>query len=163
MEADGCGDWCVGDLNPGLGLLPLADNKLAMPMLGYARPHKYCRGGEQKLGQPGFAVWTKGRLAALVADERGGFQTPKIKFEGKQIVLNVQTTPSGCVRMELRNEKGEAIEGYRFADCDAIVGDHIGHTVSWRGNTDLSVLSGQDIIMAFEMHSAKLFSFEFIQ
>lgn len=157
------GNWCAGDLNPGLGLVPLTGNKIAMPIMGYARPHKFCRGGEQKLGKPGLAVWEKGRLAALVAEERGFFSTPKVLLNGNRIVLNYKTAFSGSLKMELRNEKGEVIKGYSFTDCDIMSGDKIGHTVSWNGNKDLSSIYEKTIIMAFEMCTAKLYSFEFVK
>lgn len=163
VKADGCGDWCAGDLNPGLGLILLADNKIGMPVLGYSRPHKFSRGGDQKLGQPGLAVWKKGRLAALAADGRGGFQTPKLAFEGSTLVLNFETARSGSVEVELRNAKGEKIEGYTFEDCDTMAGDQIAYKVAWKGNSNLSALAGEDIVMAFRMHSAKLYSFEFVK
>ncbi len=163
VEAGSGEDWCAGDLNPGLGLIPLAGDKMAMPMLGYSRPHKYSRGGDQKLGQPGLAVWKKGRLAALAADERGAFQTPKILFDGNKLVLNFATTPSGSIEVELRNTKGEILEGYGFDDCNIMNGDQIACPVSWNDKTDLSELNGQELVMVFRMHSAKLFSFEFVK
>ena len=44
-----------------------------------------------------------------------------------------------------------------------MTGDQIACYVSWNSKTDLSGFFGQEIVMAFRMHSAKLFSFEFVK
>jgi len=154
--------WCCGDLNPGLGMIPLEGDRMGMPMLGYSRPHKFCRGGEQSLGQPGLAVWKKGRLAALIADAQGYFATPKVHFDGGRLRLNFSTEAAGRVEVELRDDKGQALEGFSFQNCDVLVGDDVGRSVSWGGSDDLSALNGRDIVMAFRLCAAKLYSFEFV-
>ena len=160
VTAEDAGDWCQGDLNPGLGLVPLGTDEMAMPVQGYARCHKFSRGGDQALGQPGLAVWKKGRLGAIVADQRGAFATPKLRFDGTKLVLNFRTPPSGRVAVELRDAAGAPLEGFTFADCDLLSGDHVARELTWKGSADLSALKGQDLVIAFRMYSAKLYSFE---
>ena len=162
VKADGCGAWCVGDLNPGLGMVPYGEDEMAMPVLGYARPHKFSRGGDQKLGQPGFAVWKKGRLAAIAAEERGGFSTPKLLPAKDKLKLNFSTKPAGMIQVELRGAKGEVLPGYSFDECEPLVGNEIAHIVTWNGKSELGELAQQDIVVAFRMYSAKLYSFEFV-
>ena len=112
------------------------------------------------MGQPGFAVWKKGRISAIIADERGTFATPEISFAGNKLFLNFETAVAGSILVEMRGAKGEKLEGFSFEDCDLLSGNEIEKCVSWKGNTDLSALNGQDIKIAFRLLSAKLYSFE---
>lgn len=154
------GDWDGSDLEAGLGLVPLAGDRIAVPICGYVSPHKYPR-GSAPFGRPGWATWTRGRLSALEAAERGEFSTPDLIFEGRALALNVQTHHTGEVLVQLQDEKGQAVPGYTFADADPIVADSLDHTVRWRGQADLGAFAGRPVSLAFRLRSAKLFAFEF--
>jgi hypothetical protein len=94
--------------------------------------------------------------------EPGGFTTPPLIFDGKQLVLNVDTGGGGWLRVELQDAAGQPLAGYTLADCDAINGNWLRYAVSWRGSSDLSVLAGKPIRMKIEMRSTKLYAFQFV-
>ena len=91
----------------------------------------------------------------------GEFTTPPMVFAGKQLVLNVDTGGGGHLRVELQDEDGKPLAGYTLADCDAVNGNYIRHTVSWNGRSDLSALAGKPVRMRVEMRSTKLYAFQF--
>ncbi|CAG0943466.1 hypothetical protein ANRL1_01353 [Anaerolineae bacterium] len=162
VECGSLGSWNGGDINPGIGLVPLSCDRIALPIMGYVKPHKFPRGGDQVLGQPGWAIWQKGRISAIIADGRGEFSTMAIRFEGKQLSLNLKTKQAGELLVELQDENNVPIPGYTFADANPITGDSLDRRVTWNGNADISALSGITIVMSFRLRSAQLYAFEFV-
>lgn len=156
------GSWNGGDINPGIGLVPLGGDRIALPIMGYARPHKFPRGGSAVLGQPGWAIWRKDRISAVVAESRGEFSTMTFMHQRKRLSLNVETALSGAVAVEVRDAKGQPLPGRCFADADPVVGDTVGAVVTWKGESDISSSAGVPISLAFRLGSAKLFAFEFV-
>jgi hypothetical protein len=161
-EWDGGCIFAAGDLiEPGNGLAML-------PFVGYRVPHKYPR--YQPLGELGFATWQAGRLSALKATGAASFTTPQFIFEGSRLRLNLQTMHSGEVRVEIAQAEGSprpvpqaegpAFPGYSFAECDLMRGDLPMHTVTWRGVSDISGLSGKPISLRVQMRAASLFAFQ---
>jgi hypothetical protein len=153
------GAWHGGDVTVSHGLVPLAGDRIAVPFEGYVYPHKYPRGSEP-FGAPGWAVWPRGRLSALVADERGEFSTPELIFQGRRLCLNLKTTHAGEVLVELQGENGQPIPGYTFAEADPLVGDSLDRPVTWQGNADIGAHAGKPVSLAFRLRRAQLFAFE---
>jgi hypothetical protein len=156
------GSWYGGDVTSGQGLIHLPGDRIGVPIDGYAVPHKYPRGGGP-IGTPGWATWTKGRLCAIEAEDRGEFATPSLIFEGRELVLNVETRDAGEMLLEIQDETGEPIPGYRFADADPIAGNHLDRRVTWRGTAAIGNLAGRPVSLAFRLRSTRLFAFEFVE
>ena len=97
-----------------------------------------------------------------MADERGEFSTPDLVFDGRELSLNLKTTRSGAVSVEVRNEKGEPIPGHTFADADVISADTLDCRVTWAGKADLGAYAGRVISLGFRLRRAHLFAFEFV-
>lgn len=116
-----------------------------------------------------YAMWKKGRFACIEAKEEGFFATPVIKFKGCHLKLNVKTSKTGNVRVEVIGIKSwihkkkveELIPGRSFEDSDPIEGDHLSHIVTWKGDPDLGHAEDQPIYLRFKLRSAKLYAFEF--
>lgn len=116
-----------------------------------------------------YAIWKKGRLACIEAKEERFFATPVIKFKGRHLKLNVKTSKTGNVRVEVIGIKSwihkkkveELIPGRSFEDSDPIEGDHLSHVVTWKGDPDLGHAENQPIYLLFRLRSAKLYAFEF--
>ncbi len=102
-----------------------------------------------------------GFVSADAGMDPGEFTTPAMVFDGKQLMLNVDTGGGGHLRVELQDENGKPIDGFALGDCDVINGNYIRQTVSWKGQSDLSVLVGKPIRMHVQMRSANLYSFQF--
>jgi hypothetical protein len=149
-------------VNPGIGLVPLSGDRIALPIMGYVRPHKFPRGGHEVLGQPGWAIWKKGRITALVASERGQFSTMAMVLSGRELSLNLKTKHAGEVTVELQDANNTPLPGYTFAEADPIAADCLDARATWHGSPDLTSLAGQTIVLSFRMRAAHLFSFEFV-
>jgi hypothetical protein len=103
-----------------------------------------------------------GFISARAAYTGGEFTTPPLKFSGRELVLNVDTSAAGLLRCELLGEKGEAIEGFRLADCDLIhTANEIDRLVKWRGKSDLSSLAGKPVRLRVEFRDTDLYAFQF--
>jgi len=91
----------------------------------------------------------------------GAFTTPPLLFDGKRLVLNVDTGGGGWLRVELQDPDGKPIPGHTLDDCDTVNGNYIRYTVSWRGNDDLSAWTGRPVRLRFHMRTTKLYAFQF--
>lgn len=105
----------------------------------------------------------KDGFISVHGDYTGGeFVTPLVTFDGVQLELNVDTSATGMVKVEIQDEFGLAIEGYSLADCHLIhTANQIQRVVQWNGSSDLSRLSGQVVKLRFSIRNAHLYSFTF--
>ena len=103
-----------------------------------------------------------GFISARAAYSGGEFTTPLLKFSGKALALNVDTSAAGLLRCELRDEAGKPIPGFTLADCGVIhTANEIDRVVKWRGQTDLSKFAGQPIKLHFVFRDTDLYAFQF--
>lgn len=92
----------------------------------------------------------------------GEFTTPLMVFKGARLVLNVDTSATGIGRVEIRDEAGEPIDGYRLTDCDLIhTANEINRTVTWHGHSDVQRLAGKPVRLRFALRNADLYAFQF--
>jgi hypothetical protein len=89
--------------------------------------------------------------------EEGVLTTRPLRFEGRQLVLNV--VAKGRVSVEILDDAGTTIKGFRADDCDSFSGDAIRHVVQWRGSSDVSGLASKLVRLRFRLRDAKLYSF----
>lgn len=153
------GQWDGGSIFNAPGLIELPDGGWAMPYTGYIYPHKYPRGA-WKYGV-GLAVWPKGRLMALVADERGEFATAAVVAPGKKLFINAVTDRAGSILVEAMDVDGKTIPGRSFADAVPVIGDQFWTPVVWKNQTDLGVEAGRPVAFRFRMDHARLYGLEF--
>ena len=147
------GDFDGGCIFPGAGLAEIPGDRVVLPYVGFAVPHKFPRLSE--LGEIAFAIWPKQRIGALVADEEGSFVTHSLLSEGNRLWLNFETRRSGSVSVQV-----EGVEGRTLADCDPLFGDQPMKQVTWGSKASLGVKSGEPVRLRFHLRSAKLYSFE---
>lgn len=103
-----------------------------------------------------------GFVSAHAAYTGGEFTTPPLRFAGNQLVLNVDTSANGEVRVEIEDENGAPLRGFTLGDADRIfTANETNCPVSWRGQTDLSALAGQPIRLRFVMRDCDLYAFQF--
>ena len=153
------------------GLVPLSNDWVGLPYSGSTFPHKYPRWKERNdRGRARYALWKKGRLACVEAQSEGFFATPVFRFSGRQLKLNFKTPMTGEVRVEVvaitswvhKKKTEQVIDRRSFEDCDAIFGDHLSHTVKWKGQSDLGHAKGQPVYFRFKLRAAKLYAFEVV-
>jgi hypothetical protein len=89
------------------------------------------------------------------------FVTKPLTFSGRELAINFATSAAGSVWIELQDAYGTAIEGFTREDCDEIVGDEIARVVTWKGNADVSSLSGKPVRLCAVMKDADLYSIQF--
>ena len=80
-------------------------------------------------------------------------------FEGKQLELNVAA--KGHVKVAILDTDGNEIPGLGLGDCEAVRGDSIRKTASFKDDTLLKSISGKAVRVKFELQDAKLYAFKF--
>jgi hypothetical protein len=63
--------------------------------------------------------------------------------------------------VEIQDERGNPIEGFRLEDSREIIGDQIEREVSWQSGSDVRQLAGKPARLRFVLKDADLFSFRF--
>ena len=92
----------------------------------------------------------------------GEFTTEPLRFTGSKLVLNVDTSAEGTVRVALLDGEGNAIEGLGLKDCDLIhTANEINRVVKWKGNADVSRLAGKPVRLRFALKNSHLYAFQF--
>lgn len=92
----------------------------------------------------------------------GEFTTPALVFSGKRLVINVNTSATGLVRVELQNGDGTPIDGFGAKDCDLIhTANEINRVVKWKGSENVGALAGKPVRVRFLLHNADLHAFQF--
>jgi hypothetical protein len=96
------------------------------------------------------------------ADYQGGWlETPAIIFDGNRLRLNIDTGSMGTAFVEIRDEAGQPIPGFRLADCEEVGGNFIDQAVYFKGSPDVSSLTGKPVKLYFKLKRSKLFAFQF--
>ncbi len=87
--------------------------------------------------------------------------TPSIRFEGKRLTLNLDTSAGGEAFVEIRDLQGNPIDGFSLEDSDHLGGNNVAFPVSWKGSQDVSSLAGKDVKLHFKLRNCKLYAFQF--
>jgi len=96
------------------------------------------------------------------ADYAGGeITTPLIKFSGKRLELNVDTSGGGSVIVELLDENDKPIPGLSKDDATPVNGNSVRMSVRWGDRADVSTLAGKPLRLRFHMRDCKLYAFRF--
>ena len=140
-------------------LIETASGDFALPYTGYVYPHKYPRG--QWSFQPGMAVWPKGRIVALEAEDRGEFTTVSFMPPGGKLRINAVTARAGSILVEAVHGNGQVIGRRSFAEADPVIGDQHWTLVTWGGEDFVGFDEGEALILRFRMEKAKLFGLQF--
>jgi len=96
------------------------------------------------------------------ADYAGGeMTTPLVKFSGKRLELNVQTSGGGSVVVELLDDHGKPIPGFAKSDATPINGNSVRMPVRWGERSEVGALIGSPVRLRFHMRDCKLYAFQF--
>jgi hypothetical protein len=155
LEPGEPGSWNGEFVVAGRQLVDLGKDKIAIPFSGSTHPHKYPRWPGVITGGAGWATWPTDRLCALQADDEGRFDTFAVKVTGRRLRVNVRVRRAGEIRVGL-----SGIGDRSVTECDPITGDHAGHTVTWKGDSNSRVEPGASVTLRFRMRAAELFGFE---
>ncbi|NUM55955.1 MAG: hypothetical protein HUU46_20130 [Candidatus Hydrogenedentes bacterium] len=154
LETGPFGQWNGGCIWAHPNLIELPNGDWALPYVGHNVPHKYPRG--KRAGGGGYAIWEKGRMVAVQADDSGEFTMMPVIAPGRALKVNALTDRVGWVKVEVVGK-----DGRRFEDCAPIVGDRHWILVKWNDAGDMGVDAGQPVTLRFRLNQAKLFGIEF--
>jgi hypothetical protein len=158
------------------GVVPATnDRELYMYYLGTSAPHGWDRNDQNNrlLTAAGVAPTGPNAISRVVlrrdgfvslraAFASGEFTTPLLRFSGEQLLLNVDTSASGELRVEILDAQDQPIPTYTLNDCDLVhTANEISHVVKWRGNSSLKALAGKPVRLHFVMRNLDLYAFQF--
>jgi hypothetical protein len=103
-----------------------------------------------------------GFISADASYGGGALTTPSIVFKGRRLMLNLDTSAGGVVRVEIQSAEGKPLKGYTVADADDLNGNSVRMPVSFNGNSDLGRLAGTPVRLSFQMYHCKLYAFQFV-
>lgn len=94
--------------------------------------------------------------------ESGRLRTLAVRFETgiDKMMLNAKVAEDGHVRVQVVNDKGKAVRGFRFRDCEPIRGNRLYHPVRW-DKRSLADLAGDDRTyhLEFEIEGGEIYAF----
>ena len=105
-----------------------------------------------------------GFVSVRAAYGGGEFTTPQLKFAGEQLLLNVDTSASGELHVEILDEQGQPCPGFALADCDLVhTANDINRVVSWKRQTDVKKLADVPVRLRFVFRDTDLYAFQFAE
>ncbi|MBS1824222.1 MAG: hypothetical protein JST93_02790 [Acidobacteria bacterium] len=156
------------------GIVPAANgHEMYMYYMGTNEPHGWDRDdrNNQLLTKGGVnpvperraisrVVLRRDGFVSVRANKQGGeFLTPPMKFQGDQLVLNIDTGASGEATVTITDEQGQPIEGYTSDIIHSA--NQISHPVTFNLATDLTKLSGKTIRLRIRLIDTDLYAFQF--
>jgi hypothetical protein len=173
------GEFDSARIYPGYGIVPSVDGReLYLYYLGTSEPHGWNRDDRNNrlLTAAGLAPITPARAISRVVLRRDGFvsayapytggefTTPPLRFHGEQLLLNVDTSSSGELRVEILDEHGHPIPKFTLDECDLIhTANEISRAVKWNGSTSVQELTGRPVRLRFVMRDVDLYAFQFAE
>jgi hypothetical protein len=162
------GSRAGGYVNCQINLSEYGGDRWGIPHIRVPTPHKYSppAAGKPIYTGPGpefaIAMWPKGRLVALQADEHGAFSTIAVVPPGRRIQLNASVGLTGHIKVSAAKVgQPQSMPGRSFAEADPIAGDGFSLPVTWNGESEIDH-GGDAVILHFQLQRAKLFGIEFV-
>ena len=87
----------------------------------------------------------------------GWVGTRALYWRGGEARLNVQAQ-GGWARVQVTDPRGNAIDGYRFDDCQKFQGDSVGWIPEWKDGRRLAELASRPIRLEIELYNASLYA-----
>ncbi|NUM53758.1 MAG: hypothetical protein HUU46_08955 [Candidatus Hydrogenedentes bacterium] len=150
----GMNNWTSRTNYPARGVVPTGESEMSM----YVQ-----RNYGQKSHHLQRLVMRTDGFASVHAPYGGGEMITKpLTFDGVSLAINFSTSAAGSVWIELQRADGTPIPGFTREECDEIVGDEITRIVTWKGDADVSPLSGGPVRVRAVLKDADLFSVQFM-
>lgn len=100
-------------------------------------------------------------------EKDGGFTTHRLRFQGRELVVNVDAGATGYLQIGFEDGQGRPVPGFAVDDCVYINGNFVAHTVRWLSGsgttTDVSALAGKPVRLVARMRGASLYALQFVQ
>ena len=88
----------------------------------------------------------------------GSFMTKVLQRTGGGLEFNLATSAGGAFQVEVCDENGQAIPGYRFADMKEFYGDTISFSPEWKGGKRFADLPAGKFRLKIKMKECDLYS-----
>ena len=147
-------NWVQRNNSPAIGMLQLADDEISLYWIEHYHQEEPSRLRRGTVRVDGFA-------AVHAGADGGAMVTRPLTFTGTRLVINYATSAFGAVQVEIQDEAGKAIEGFRMDQCPIIYGDEIAHAVGWTDGANVSRLAGTPVRLRFSLRDADLYSIRF--
>lgn len=146
-------NWTERNIGTAWGVVPTGESQISLYWVEHYR-HPTCRLRRGTLRTDGFV--------SINAPSSGGeLLTRTFKFSGANLIINFATSAAGSVRVEMQDEHGHPLPGFRLEECPDIYGDRITHIVRWEGDSDVASLAGRPVRLRFLLKDADLYSIRF--
>lgn len=104
---------------------------------------------------------TDGFVSASASSGGGELVTKPIVFQGSRLTINYSTSAAGGVRVEIQDQDGKPLPGFRLEDSRELFGNSVQQEVNWESGPDVGAIQGRPIRLRFVMKEADLYSFQF--
>ena len=91
----------------------------------------------------------------------GAVTTVPLQFSGSELEINADAT-WGEIRVEIIDERNQAIAGFGVEDCVPVTGDSVRHRVAWKG-ASIGTLTGRTVKLQFHLTASRLYAFRFAE
>ena len=120
-------------------------------------------GADQNIAVLSRVVLRRDGFISVCAPRTGGeFTSEPLRFTGGKLVVNVDTSAEGTLRVALLDGEGKALPGLGLQDCDLVhTANEISRVIKWKGNADLSRFAGQPVRLRFALKNTHLYAFQF--
>ena len=107
-----------------------------------------------------YTLRTDGFASIHAGYKKGFILTKPFILNGKQLIVNYNTSAAGSLRVEVLDSKGKQIKDFIEENCNIMIGDEIQQKVIWKNIGDLKKLYGKVIKLKFFMKECDLYSFK---
>ncbi len=146
-------NWVSRSNYPALNIVPTGRNRMSFYVArNYGQPTAHLRRYTLRLDG----------LASVHAGYAGGeLLTKPFRFRGRTLQINYSTSAAGGLRVEIQDEAGRPLPGYRLEEALEMTGDEIEAVVRWRGGADLGALEGKPVRLRVWLRDADWYAFRF--
>lgn len=107
-----------------------------------------------------YRLRTDGFVSLHAGVNTGSFLTNVLKRSGGDLEFNISTSAGGAFQVEVCDENGKAVPGYRFADMTVFYGDMIAFTPEWKGKKFSDLPAGK-FRLRIKMRECDIYSIAF--
>lgn len=140
------------------GVMLVHNDKLWFPYCGYSGLAPNGHRGMYTGATIGMATLRRDGFASMDAKKSGTLTTRPVAFNGRHLFVNIDN-PGGELRVEILNDKGEAIAPFTKENSKVISTDSTLHEVSWNGAENLDAVRGTAVRFRFHLTDGSLYSF----
>ena len=88
--------------------------------------------------------------------------TVPLTFRGSRLEVNMDAGAGGWLKVEILDRAGKPLAGCGNREADALLGNDVRKTVTWNGDSDVSMVNGKAVRLKFAGSGVKLYAFQFV-